>query len=246
MTKADNDNELDTFEPLVFAHERLIEKLVCNDLTMNSASSDQVSSGSVPDMVKHTETSALPIDFDVRRPFVGSTLPSFERDTFNPEAGPNVFVGAIQLSGGHPQITNPIVGFVAVDVVEFVRQPSMDIKPCEAMSVEGHAANLESVVPMARRCTSQSTGVSPGPAIEPAGLRDVNQLCADLLGGYRLANSQGHLSDPHKEENGNGNSDADAEKGDDKRRRDHREAVDQRLRDLAAFERRYRLRKDRA
>jgi hypothetical protein len=145
------------------------------------------------------------------------------------------------------QINKSIVGAIAIDVVNLCdRPPTMDVKPDEPVRVIGSCSNDNAVatalinracdpadkvrLPMARSC-------------EEAGGFVIAERSSQFVSGERRArHCLGHqmlrwASKTTKEQHEQSNRDAARDRADEENAKDHREYVNQRLRELTAFER---------
>jgi hypothetical protein len=142
------------------------------------------------------------------------------------------------------QIDEPIVGSFSVDVVDHIRRPTtVNIKPNNTMNCTYAAANSN---PEISTCTWRPrdhsllrSGTGRDATSNDSGRWVISEELANQIRGYRFRvawRTASHCSKPHEKKN---EERADNRRRSEKEKRDdenHREAVEQRLRDIAVFE----------
>jgi hypothetical protein len=240
--KLTQDNESLTFTQLGLAAALVVNRMrnaqamreLNDDIhSVNFLESASVSGPCLGGVVITTEVDAATNMVDGRSP----RLPLFDT-THTLKSGRVAMiaspVGLINHGGNVTKIAEAVIQSVAIDVINHSGGPyAIHVQPNNPMRKIHFAEDSDLVIGTIPETTSGLIDGAPTPTLLPpqlASVGDVVQFGPDFFSGD-------HQSGPTKDEQEQRQRDTGSSDKDEKRAEDHREAVDHRLKELRAFER---------
>lgn len=248
MKEGTNDNE-DPFQPIGLAADRLVKSLDVSELAKRSELGKTISRRGFLGGIETTDDAALAFSTDGGAPLPTASLKTnaHESSAIRRRAAVPHILGARSFSEVH----EPIIGGISVCVIDNVDGPrSMNMEPNHAMGEIVLFVDHNATPP----ATIETAGDSPNQIgcvvrrrLSPdqiASCRDVVEQAPDLISGHNAApvGIVGHhrVLEVCEQKKEDGERDAQHTGDDEKRNKDQRAYVEQRLRELAAFEERFR------
>jgi hypothetical protein len=239
MKQHNNDN-IDPFQPLGLAAERLVKSLSqSQELAVGALSGRSKSSGGLFDRVEGAKTLGAISDPDLGvEPAARTNI-----DTFDTEGRTSLTVPSVLLNSGLAEILNSIIVLDSIDMVDHRTGPSpIDVKPREPVSGICHSVNANDAV-----AGSDSTRDLPGEIAthltrkNPTESSGIFRIVEDFAKTFkRDATIAGpHHSEPREQQKEQRERDAQRDRDTEQKQVEQRAYIEQRLRDVAAFESRF-------
>jgi hypothetical protein len=243
MEKAHHANDLDTFQPIGLAAERVISNLIkLRKLTKMFGCPNIVGDGGIQGIIECSKSNV----FAVHNQSSGVPIPARSVDTLKPGPRQNVPLVCVVLRATRlPQISEGVVIATTVNVIDQIDRPlSGAVEPSQTRSAKEISIDTNNRVALHRantaRALSKRSWFKGHPPSEDAGQRIVSENFLQSVQDNSVVKLMSHCSGSNKQKQNPDQGDEPNAREDKKTIPDSQEDIERRIRDILAMENRLR------